>query len=75
MTVAERITSVTRWTSAAGRVIEHIADGTKTAGTGTRIATLFVNASLTAWAVRVDAAFGTAVGWSSTVTGQAGARW
>lgn len=75
MAVAERIACVTRWTGAAGRVIQHIADGTKAAGTGTRIATLLVDASLTARAIGVDATFGTAVGRSSTVVGQARAGW
>lgn len=51
MAVAERIARVTRWTGAAGRVIQYIADGTKAAGTGTRIATLLVDASLTARAI------------------------
>lgn len=71
LAMAERIACVTCWTSAAGRVIEYIADCTKAAGTGTWIATLFVDASLTARAIRVDATFGTAVGRRPKVVGQA----
>lgn len=65
----KRISSVTHYTTADGRVINHIALRVEATRAGARIATLLIDARLMTWTFRIDRTLGTTIGRGAQIVG------
>jgi len=75
VTLGEWISGVIVLARANWNVVLHSTLSVQSARAGARISALFSNASLLTGTLGVDHAFGSAVGWSTDVAREAGARW